>query len=119
MGLGRPAPDGARRYVVDVDITSRRVAVGPAQMLDVDVIRAERPRWCGPALERPRTVGVQVRAHGEEVPGRAIPEEGGFVVELATAIRGIAPGQTAVLYEGTRVVGSGTIVRQPGSRGRG
>ena len=61
VGLGTPAPDGARRYVVDVDIAGRRVSVGPAAMLDVDRITAIRPRWCGPALE------------GSAAPGRAGP----------------------------------------------
>ncbi|MGB7981762.1 MAG: tRNA 2-thiouridine(34) synthase MnmA, partial [Candidatus Nanopelagicales bacterium] len=46
VALGRPAADGARRYVVDVDITSRRVAVGPAVLLDVHRIPVIRPRWC-------------------------------------------------------------------------
>ncbi len=111
VALGRPAPDGARRYVVDVDITSRRVAVGPVVMLDVHRIPAIRPRWCGaPPLDGAR-LGVQVRAHGEEVPATVARTEHGFVAELEEPIRGIAAGQAAVLYEGTRVVGSGTITR--------
>ena len=64
VGLGNPAPDGARRYVVDVDIASRRVSVGPVAMLDVHRISAIRPRWCGPALEgsaRPGCAGSGAR----------------------------------------------------------
>jgi tRNA-specific 2-thiouridylase len=116
IGLGRPAADGGRRYVVDVDIAGRRVAVGPGAMLEVSTIRATRPRWTLQPLAGPTRLGVQVRAHGQEVPALVRPSESGdgFVAELDEPIRGIAPGQSAVLYDGTRVVGSGTIVREVG-----
>ncbi len=111
VGLGVPASDGARRYVVDVDISTSRVLVGPAAMLDVDRITTIRPRWCGPRLDGPAHLGVQVRAHGEEIPADVRPAVDGFVADLETPLRGVAPGQAAVLYDGTRVVGSGTIAR--------
>ena len=111
VGLGTPAPDGARRYVVDVDIARRRVSVGPVAELDVDRITAVRPRWCGPALQGSEALGVQVRAHGEEVPAIVTHTGTGFVAVLVSPLRGVAPGQAAVLYEGTRVFGSGTIAR--------
>ncbi len=114
LALGQPAPDGARRYVVDVDITARRVAVGPAAMLEVGSIRATRPRWCGLPLLGEARVGVQLRAHGEELPALVRADAAGFEVILDRPARGVAPGQAAVLYEGSRVVGSGTIVRDPG-----
>jgi tRNA-specific 2-thiouridylase len=114
LGLGRPAADGARRYVVDVDIAARRVVVGPAAMLEVRTVLAARPRWCGPALATEARLGVQLRAHGEELPAVVRPTAQGFEVHLDRPARGIAPGQAAVLYEGTRVVGSGTIVRGEG-----
>ena len=111
VGLGVPASDGTRRYVVDVDISTRRVHVGPAAMLDVDQIAAIRPRWCGPPLDGPARLGVQVRAHGAEIPADVRLAVDGFAAHLETPLRGVAPGQAAVLYDGTRVVGSGTIAR--------
>ena len=111
VALGRPAADGARRYVVDVDIRSRRVTVGPGELLDVHRIHAIRPRWCGPAPGDGARLGVQVRAHGEEVPATVRVTPDGFVADLDAPIRGIAAGQAAVLYDRTRVVGSGTITR--------
>ncbi len=115
VGLGRPGPDGARRYVVDVDVQTRRVSVGPAALLDVGVLRAIRPRWCGSPLSGPADLQVQVRAHGQPVGARVTPAQDGtgFCAELAVPLRGVAPGQTAVLYDGSRVVGSGTIARDP------
>jgi len=109
VGLGRPAADGSRRYVVDVDISTRRVSVGPAALLDVSRLRAGHARWSGLPPNAAQRVGVQVRAHGEEVPALLEPTPGGFDVLLDRPLRGVAPGQSAVLYDGTRVVGSGTI----------
>jgi tRNA-specific 2-thiouridylase len=50
-----------------------------------------------------------VRAHGEEVPAQAWADGDHVEVRLAERLRGVAPGQSVVLYEGTRVMGSATI----------
>ncbi len=110
LNLRTPAPDGSPRYVVDVDVTTRRVTVGPAEMLDVDAIDGIRPLWAGAPLQTDRVeVGVQVRAHAEAVPGWARLEGDRVVVELTRPIRGLAAGQAMVLYDGTRVIGSATV----------
>jgi tRNA-specific 2-thiouridylase len=36
-------------------------------------------------------------------------ERAGLVVTLVESLRGVAPGQTVVLYQGTRVLGQATI----------
>ena len=55
-------------------------------------------------------VTVQLRAHGAE--HRAVVRSTARVeVELLEPAYGIAPGQAAVVYDGTRVVGSATIER--------
>jgi tRNA-specific 2-thiouridylase len=50
-----------------------------------------------------------VRAHGEAVPATAHAHDGGVVVELAEPLRGVAPGQAVVLYDGDAVLGSATV----------
>ena len=53
---------------------------------------------------------MQLRAHGEE--HRATVRLAGsdaVEIELHEPAQGIAPGQSAVVYDGTRVVGSCTI----------
>ncbi len=109
LALGRPAADGARRYVVGVDVPTSRVMVGPPQLLDVAELTCTHVRWCGAAPGEQFTAGVQVRAHGKEFPARIFPTPAGLRIALDVPIRGVAPGQSAVLYDGTRVVGSGTI----------
>ena len=52
---------------------------------------------------------VQLRAHGAE--HRAVVSVDGdhVAIELLDPAEGIAPGQAAVVYDGSRVVGSATI----------
>ncbi len=112
LRLGRPAPDGAPRYVLEVRPADDTVVVGPRQALDADSIEAAGATWCGPVPAPGERVGVQVRAHGEELPGVVEALAGDTVtLRLDRAVRAAAPGQTAALYAGTRVVGSATITR--------
>jgi tRNA-specific 2-thiouridylase len=109
LRIGRPAADGKPRYVLSVTPVTGTVLVGPAAALDVTGIRAGRPRWCGPAPVLPAACLAQVRAHGEPVACTASVEDDCLVVVLCTPIRGVAPGQAVVLYDGDRVLGSATI----------
>ena len=71
LGIQQPAPDGAPRYVVDIDPSSRQVVIGAAELLSTrelvagDVISFE-------PLEVGRQVHAQIRAHGEAVPARIL-----------------------------------------------
>jgi tRNA-specific 2-thiouridylase len=110
LGLGRPAADGRPRYVVDVAVSTGTVLVGPEDMLSVTGIVTSSPTWCGAAPDLPASFGVQVRAHGQELPGAVEDGVGGLTIRFEQdRPRGVAPGQTAALYDGTRVVGSATI----------
>jgi tRNA-specific 2-thiouridylase len=109
LALGRPAADGQPRYVVEVRPETNQVVVGTADLLGVNAMTGQHARWCGPAPEGVVRVGAQVRAHGEEHPATAWADGDRVEVRLDERIRGVAPGQSVVLYEGTRVVGSATI----------
>ena len=110
LGIQRPATDGSPRYVVDVEIATQRVLVGTPDLLLVHWIEAIDPIWCGaPIGEAEQSVLVQVRAHGAAVPGRARVAQGRVQVALDEPIRGLAPGQAVVLYQGTQVLGSATV----------
>jgi tRNA-specific 2-thiouridylase len=112
LRLGRPAPDGKPRYVLDVSPVDRRVTIGPADALAVDEVVGIRPRWCGaPPGEGQVECEAQYRAHGERVPARASWDGSELVVRFGSLQRGVAPGQAVVLYDGSRVVGSATIDR--------
>jgi len=109
LRIGRPAPDGKPRYVLDIEPVSGRVSVGPKQALAVTRLEGIRPIWCGVAPKSDLTCTVQLRAHGEEHRAVVSLTESGVSVALQDAAFGIAPGQAAVIYDGTRVVGSATI----------
>jgi tRNA-specific 2-thiouridylase len=116
LRIGRPAPDGKPRYVLDIEPVSRTVTVGPAESLDVTVIEADRPVWTGcPPPSGPLRCTVQLRAHGEPHPATAMPPPGAgpgpLTITLDAPARGVAPGQAAVLYDGDLVLGSATITQ--------
>ena len=109
LHLGVPADDGRPRFVLDISPRTNVVTVGPREHLAVTGIEAIRPTWAG----SPRTGAwrglVQVRAHGDPMPATITGGTEGITVELDEPAFGIAPGQAAVCYDGTRVVGSATI----------
>ena len=114
LRIGTPARDGRPRYVLDIEPVSGTVTVGPREALTVDRITADRPRWCGAAPTQALEGTVQLRAHGAEHPARVTvgstrSTDERVEIELHDPAQGIAPGQAAVIYEGTRVVGSATI----------
>jgi tRNA-specific 2-thiouridylase len=110
LDLRVPAADGRPRYVLSISPVDNAVTVGPVERLAVTRIECGTPIWCGTAPGGPvESVLVQVRAHGEVVPGRVDLVDGGLVAALEQSISGVAPGQTLVVYDGDRVVGSATI----------
>lgn len=51
-----------------------------------------------------------MRAHGDALACRvSSPDQDSLLIELDEPVRGIAPGQAVVVYDGDRVVGSATI----------
>ncbi|MDQ1483649.1 MAG: tRNA-uridine 2-sulfurtransferase, partial [Actinomycetota bacterium] len=111
LRLGQPAAGGDPRYVLEVQPETNTVVVATGELLGVDAITGDHARWCGPAPKGVVPVGAQVRAHGKEVPATAWADGDQLEVRLAGRFRGVSAGQSVVLYDGTRVVGSATIAR--------
>ncbi|MDL9981453.1 tRNA 2-thiouridine(34) synthase MnmA [Microbacterium candidum] len=112
LRLGVPASDGKPRFVLEVRPVSNTVVVGPKEALAIAEIAGARFSWAGrapSALEF--SCDVQIRAHADPVPASASLTSGELVVRPETPFEGVAPGQTAVLYDGTRVIGQFTIDR--------
>lgn len=91
------------------------MTVGRGERLDVTRIVADGAVWTsGSAPSGPVEAMVQVRAHGGLAPVTVHADGDRLVLDLATPLRGVAPGQAAVLYapdaeRGDLVLGSGTI----------
>ena len=112
LKLGVPAPDGKPRFVLEVRPVTNTVVVGPKEALATAQIAGERFTWTGrPPATDAFACDVQIRAHADPVAAQAEIRDGVLTVTPHEPFEGVAPGQTAVLYDGTRVVGQFTIDR--------
>jgi tRNA-uridine 2-sulfurtransferase len=114
LGIAGPGPDGRARYVTAIDADTATVHVGAAADLEVWGLTGEKPVFGSrEALDGPVECVAQVRAHGGVVDAVAELRNGELVVDLRAPLRGVAPGQTVVLYrpdaDGDEVIGSATI----------
>ena len=110
LKLGIPADDGKPRFVLEVRPVSNTVVVGPKEALATAQIWGDRHSWAGRAPSAADfECHVQIRAHADPVPARASVSDGVITVVPEDPFEGVAPGQTAVLYDGTRVIGQFTI----------
>jgi tRNA-specific 2-thiouridylase len=89
-------------YVVSIEPETRRLVVGPRRALAVEAMRVAEWNWVG---EDQRDVNVKVRSLAPAVPA-TIDDDW---IRFAGAEFGVAPGQAAVAYEGTRLLGGGWI----------
>jgi tRNA-specific 2-thiouridylase len=114
LGIAGPGPDGRPRYVTGIDADTGTVYVGDAADLEVWALIGDKPVFTsGAAPAGPVECAVQVRAHGGIADGIAEVRDRSVVVELRNPLRGVAAGQTMVLYrtdpEGDEVIASATI----------
>ncbi|WP_175337416.1 tRNA 2-thiouridine(34) synthase MnmA [Leifsonia sp. C5G2] len=114
LNVGYPSPDGRPRFVLEVRPKENEVVVGPREALDIAEIAGSRFTWAGLPPADPATpfaCEVQIRAHADPVPAVASVTAGELVIRPEVPLNGVAPGQTAVVYVGTRVLGQTTIDR--------
>jgi tRNA-specific 2-thiouridylase len=110
-GLG--VATGERRYVVEIEAGTNRVVVGPGELLERRGLEADRASWVTgrPPTEGPFEARVRIRYRGEDAAAVVTPRTGGFDVEFVAPQRGVAPGQSAVIYAGDELLGGGRIMR--------
>ncbi|MEO8454323.1 MAG: tRNA 2-thiouridine(34) synthase MnmA [Sphingomicrobium sp.] len=89
-------------YVIRIEPEQRRIVVGPRRALAVEAMRVGGWNWIG---EDQREVGVKVRSLASAVPATRDDEW----VRFTQPEYGVAPGQAAVVYDGTRLLGGGSI----------
>jgi len=89
-------------YVVRIEPGRQRLVVGPRSALAVEAMRVTDWNWIG---EEQREMSVKVRSLAPPVP--AVLDNGW--VRFGRPEYGVAPGQAAVAYEGTRLLGGGWI----------
>ena len=111
LRLGDPAGDGRPRYVLEVSVADNTLTVGPAEALSVGTVTAEEAVvWLDVPPAAGSTLHAQVRAHGTAVPCTVLAADDACLqVDVGGGLSGVSTGQTVVLYDGDRVVGSATI----------
>jgi tRNA-specific 2-thiouridylase len=114
-GLGVVVGDQRPRYVLSIEPVTRTVTIGTGDLAGIGEVRTGVPTWTGPAPTLPFTAQVQLRAHATPVACEVSAEDdGGLRIALAEDQRGVAPGQSAVLYapdadRGDRVLGQAAV----------
>jgi tRNA-specific 2-thiouridylase len=122
IGQRRGLPGGFREpmFVVAIRPEDRAVVVGPRSELLGRGLVAREINW----LVDPRTIAVEGRELAVQVRHRATPAPATLIrtaaheVELALGepVAAITPGQSAVFYDGDRVLGGGIIERSRSAR---
>ncbi len=108
-GLGIAASE--KLYVLGVEASENRVVVGAEEELARGGLTGERVHWIGPAPVGETSARVKIRSRHAGVLSRILPLAGGRVrVEFESPQTGVTPGQAAVFYQGTRVLGGCWIV---------
>jgi tRNA-specific 2-thiouridylase len=113
-GLGVAAAEPL--YVIATDAAANRVVVGSwdelaaREIVVADLVVHDMPD---------RALDVRIRHHGRPLRGRLVLTGGGSgEVVLEDAAEAVAPGQTAALYDGGRLVAAGRIAGAPASGNR-
>ena len=110
-GLG--VPSGRPLYVIEIDPRRNVLVVGEEDLLfgsELDAIDANYLAGTAPAEGARLSVKIRYRSPAAEAT--VFPRSGGrFHVAFDAPQRAITPGQLAVLYDGDRLLGGGTIAR--------
>jgi tRNA-specific 2-thiouridylase len=100
LGLAAPVP----LYVLGSRPSTNAVVVGPRESLARTRVEAR-----GRLYTEVERVEAKLRYRSAAVGASVVPAVRGFRLELDEPAYGVAPGQTAVLYQGDAVVGCGTV----------
>ena len=112
VGQRRPGLfDGRKLYISHIDAKSNSVELALWEELFKTEVRASDFNWLCDKPSEPVRAQARVRHTKWEMPFCTAVAEGDLVKVLCdTPVRAPAPGQSAVLYDGDRVLGGGFII---------
>ena len=101
-------------YVTDIDPVHNRIVVGPRPSTVRHALTATHVNWVSvpqPPAGTKISCGIKIRSVGDPVEGveAVVAENGDFRARFPCGIAGVAPGQSAVLYDGGAVLAGGFI----------
>ncbi len=107
LGLA-PPPDGETMVVHKIDAGTRRITIGPRQAAG-RTVRLRDVNWLIPPPAGSLRAEAKLRARETAQPVEITADGTGAVLVLDTPAHA-APGQAAVFYAGSRILGGGFII---------
>jgi tRNA-specific 2-thiouridylase len=105
--FGKPA------YVTAIDPDTNTVVLGDEEDLEKEDMRVAKVNWIKyEGLTSEMEAITKIRYKDKGSLSILTPSENGVSVRFFEKAKGIAPGQSAVFYEGNDVIGGGVIQRQ-------
>lgn len=110
IALGKPA------YVIKINPEKNTVMLGDPELLQVEYMLVEQPNIVNmPELLSNEHLSVRIRYRSKPVPCEVqLLEDGKLLVHFKEEASSVTPGQSAVFYDGKRVLGGGFIAPQKG-----
>jgi tRNA-uridine 2-sulfurtransferase len=112
VGQRRGLPGGFAEpmFVVAIEPASRAVVIGPREDLVGRGVVAREVNWLVDAPAVGTEVEVQIRHRARAASGVLVRvDDGEIEIALGDGVSAISPGQSVVVYEGSRVLGGGVI----------
>jgi tRNA-specific 2-thiouridylase len=105
--FGKPA------YVTAIDPDTNTVVLGDEEDLEKEDMRVAKVNWIKyEGLTSEMEAITKIRYKDKGSLSILTPSENGVSVRFFEKAKGVAPGQSAVFYEGNDVIGGGVIQRQ-------
>jgi tRNA-specific 2-thiouridylase len=98
-------------YVIEVRASSREVVVGTAEDGASQGVEIGELNWLTTPPPENSSIRVQIRYRADAVPATVRSTDGRVILTFDEAQRAVSPGQSAVFFEGERVLGGGRIER--------
>jgi tRNA-specific 2-thiouridylase len=96
-------------FVLEVRSETREVVVGTHDELFRDIVDVEELNWLTEAPEEGRSVRAQLRYRAPAVEAVVERRAERLTLQLAEPHAAVTPGQSAVIFDGERVLGGGRI----------
>ncbi len=100
---------GEQLFVLEIRPGTREVVVGTRDQLYSDEVQVGEVNWLSDVPAPGLDVRVQLRYRAPDVPARIVRADDRLVLSLHEPQPSVTPGQSAVVFDGTRVLGGGRI----------